>query len=295
MRYFVTGATGWIGSAVVPELLGRGHEVVGLARTDEAAVRLEAIGASAHPGDLTDPASLAAAAAASDGVVHLAYRHDFTDMVEAARLDREAITAMGDALAGTDRPLLIASGVIGLATDRPGTEDDRPDPTSHPRVANAALALQYADRGVRSMVVRFAPTVHGEGDEGFVPTLVQVARHRGVSAHVGDGSNRWPAVHRSDAARLVASALDEAPAGAVLHAVAEEGVECRAIAGAIADGLGLETVSVPPDRALEHFGWIGMFFSADVPASSTTTRALLGWAPTGPSLLEDVTSHYAVR
>jgi nucleoside-diphosphate-sugar epimerase len=292
MRYLVTGATGWIGSAVVPELLARGHQVVGLARTDEAAARLEAIGASAHRGDLTDPAGLASAAAASDGVVHLAYDHDFSAMEASARLDREAITAMGDALVDSDRPLLIASGVVGLATGRPGTEDDRPDPTTHPRVANSELARSFADRGVRSIVVRFAPTVHGAGDHGFVPTLVEVARNTGVAGYVGDGTNRWPAVHRDDAARLVALALEGAPAGSMLHAVAEEGVEGRAIAETIATGLGLETTSIAPEEALAHFGWIGMFFSLDAPVTNAATRDLLAWEPTGPGLLTDISEHY---
>lgn len=294
MRYFVTGASGWIGSAVVTELLSQGHEVVGLARSDESAARVEQVGASVHRGDLTDPTSLAAGASAADGVVHLAYHHDFAAMDDAARLDQAAILAMGEVLGGTDRPLLIASGVLGLATDRPGTENDRPDPASHPRVANAATTLALADRGVRSIVVRFAPTVHGAGDEGFVPFLVQVARQRGVAGYVGAGTNRWPAVHRDDAARLVALALETAPAGAVLHAVDEEGVESRTIADAIATGLGIPTASIDPAGAPEHFGWIATFFAADAPATSAVTRELLGWEPTGPSLVEDITTHYTI-
>jgi len=292
MRYFVTGATGWIGSAVVPELLGAGHEVIGLARNDAGRATLEELGVEAWPGDLGDPASLAAGAAASDGVVHLAYHHDFSQMEEAARLDLAAIEAMGDALTGTGRPLLIASGMLGLAPDRVGTEHDQPDPTAHPRIANAAAVLALADRGVRPLVVRFAPTVHGAGDHGFVAVLVQIARERGVAGYVDDGTNRWSAVHRTDAARLVRLALDDAPAGTVVHAVAEEGVEGRAIAEAIGTGLGLPVTSIPLDRASEHFGWLGMVFAADAAASNDITRELLGWDPQEITLVEDIAAHY---
>lgn len=292
MRYFVTGATGWIGSAVVPELLGAGHDVVGLARNDPARATLDALGVEAWPGDLDDPASLAAGAAASDGVVHLAYHHDFSQMEEAARLDLAAIEAIGDALAGTGRPLLIASGTLGLTSDRVGTEHDRPDPSAHPRVANAAAVLALAERGVRPLVVRFAPTVHGAGDHGFVSVLVQIARERGVAGYVDDGTNRWSAVHRNDAARLVQLAIDGAPSGSVLHAVAEEGVTGRAIAEAIGAGLGLPVTSIPLDRASEHFGWLGMIFAADVPASNHVTRELLGWEPQEITLVEDIAANY---
>ncbi len=288
MRVFVTGASGWIGSAVVPELLAAGHRVVGLARSDAAAAAVTALGAEVRRGGLDDPDGLAAGAADSDGVVHLAYHHDFSQMEEAARLDRAAVDAVGAALAGTGRPLLIASGLLGLAQGRPGTERDRPDPSVHPRIATAQAVLDLADRGVRPLVARFAPTVHGAGDHGFTAVLVGVARERGVSAYVDDGAARWPAVHRGDAARLVRLAVESAPAGTVLHAVGEEGVPTREIAEAIGKGLGLPVESVPADSALEHFGWIGRFFGADCPASSDLTRELLGWEPTGPTLLDDL-------
>jgi nucleoside-diphosphate-sugar epimerase len=281
MRIFVTGASGWIGSAVVPELVAAGHTVVGLARSDRSAERVTQLGADVRRGDLDDTDGLAAAARAADGVIHLGYHHDFSQMEEAASLDRAAIEAMGAELSG--KPFLFASGVIGVHT-----EDDRPDSGGHPRVANAAAALALADRGVRPVALRFAPTVHGEGDHGFVATLAQVARDRGVSAYVGDGNNVWPAVHRSDAARLVALALDRAPAGTAVHAVAESGVATRDIAEAIGRGLGLPVESVPAERAAEHFGWIGMFFSGDFPVSSDRTRTVLGWDPIGPTLLEDL-------
>ncbi|MCW2857019.1 MAG: NAD-dependent epimerase/dehydratase [Marmoricola sp.] len=288
MRIFVTGATGWIGSAVVPELLDAGHQVVALARSDQSGATLEANGIEVVRGSLDDPDTLHAAAAASDGVIHLAYLHDFSRMPDAARMDLAAIEAFGAALEGTDRPLLMASGTLGLAPGRVGTEADRADVGVHPRIANAHAALALADRGVRSLVVRFAPTVHGAGDHGFVSTLVDVARSRGVSAYVGDGESRWSAVHRDDAAWLVRLAIDHAPAGSVLHAVGETGVPTRAIAEAIGRGLDLPVVSVPAENAVEHFDWIGMFFGTDATASNDLTRELLGWDPAGPGLIEDL-------
>ncbi|TWP34598.1 SDR family oxidoreductase [Leekyejoonella antrihumi] len=288
MRIFVTGASGWIGSATVTELLYTDHQVLGLARSDTSAARVTALGAQVHRGSLDDLDSLRAGAAASDGVVHLGYNHDFSRMQDAAQTDLRAIEAFGDVLAGTDRPLVIASGVAGLATGRPSTEQDRPDPSSHPRVANAAAALALADRGVRSSAVRFASTVHGPGDHGFVAVLVAIAREKGVSAYLGDGDGRWPAVHRLDAGNLVRRAVDDAPSGSVWHAVAEEGVPTRAIAEAIGQGLGLPVASVRPDQAEEHFGWLGQFFGGDYPASSTQTRELLDWDPTQPGLITDL-------
>jgi len=290
MRIFVTGASGWIGSASIRELLDHGHTVVGLARSDESARAVVELGADVIRGDLDDLASLRAGAEDADGVIHLGYVHDFSRMDDAARTDLAAIETFGSVLSGSDRPLLVASGTLGLKPGDVGTEDDRPDGAVHPRVGNAAVALALADRRVRSVVVRFAPTVHGEGDHGFVATLVGIAREQNLSAYVDSGTNRWPAVHRNDAADLVRRALEAAPAGSVVHAVAEEGITSRAIAEAIGHGLGLPVGSIPMDRAAEHFGWIGNFFAADAPASHAKTRALLEWEPTHPTLLEDLSA-----
>jgi len=296
MRIFVTGATGWIGSAVVPELLAGGHQVLGLARSDAAAASLAALGAAVHRGELDDLDSLRTAAAHTDGVVHLGYHHDFTQIEAAARTDHAAITAIGETLAGTGRPFVVASGVAGLAAGRVATERDVPDPAAHPRAANARAALAFAERGVRAMVVRFAPTVHGAGDHGFLATLVGIAREHGVSGYLGDGANTWPAVHRRDAARLVGLAVAGAPAGAVLHAVAEQGVPTRTIAEAVGRGLGLPATPIPADRAAGHFGWLARFFGMDVRASSAATRRLLGWQPRQPGLVADLgAGHYFDR
>ena len=293
MRYFVTGASGWIGSAVIPELLTAGHQVVGLARSDSAAAAVEALGADVLRGELDDLDSLRAGAAASDGVIHLGYSHDFSNMEKAAQMDVLAIQAIGSTLEGTDRPLLIASGTLGLAVGRPGTEQDSPDPSMHPRIANANLALSYADRGVRSLIVRFPPTVHGEGDHGFIATLVGIAREKGVSGYVDDGANSWSAVHRADAATLVRLALQHAPARSVLHSVAEEGVATRLIAEAIGRGLDVPVASIPSAEAVDHFSWLGRFFGADARASNALTREVLGWAPNQQGLIEDLDEgHY---
>jgi nucleoside-diphosphate-sugar epimerase len=290
MRVFVTGASGWIGSAVIDELLGHDYEVVGLARSDEAAAALEAKGVTAHRGSLDDVDSLTSAAAAADGVIHLAFKHDFTDYAGAGRTERAAVQGMLDTLAGSDRPFLLASGLATGGIGRPLTEDD---PSPHHgadslRGGSENLALEYADRGVRSVALRFAPTVHGMGDHGFTAILTKIAKEHGAVGYIGDGSTRWAAVHRSDAARMVRLALEKAPAGARMHAVAEPGLASRDIAAALGDYLGLHTVSVAPEDAEAHFGWIGYFFGMDVTASSTRTQQLLGWTPTGPTLFEDI-------
>lgn len=288
MRIFVTGASGWIGSAVVPELIDAGHRVLGLARSDASAAAVAALGAEVQRGDLDDLDSIRAGAVASEGVVHLGYHHDFTRMEAAAATDRAVIDTVAEVLEGTGRPFFIASGMAGLASDGPATEETRPDPAVHPRVANSLAVLDLAGRGIRSGIFRFPPTVHGPGDHGFVARLVAIARERGSSAYIDEGANRWPAVHRLDAARLVRLAVDGAPAGSVLHVGAEDGVATRAIAEAIGRGLGLPIVSVPGDRAFDHFDWMAMFFGMDCAASSTATRAMLGWNPTHPGLIEDL-------
>ena len=305
MRIFVTGASGWIGSAVVPELLGAGHEVVGLARSEASDQRLVAAGAIVHRGDLDDPGGLARAAADADGVIHLAFQHEVAfggDFPAAAAADRRAVEAMGAALAGSDRPFVLASGMLGLATGHVATEDDglvpsaevRANPAGR-RLATALLTLSLAGTGVRSSVLRLPPTVHGDGDGGFAATLVDIARRRGVAGYVGDGANRWPAVHRSDAARLARLAVEAAPAGSVLHAVGDEGVALRDVAEVVGRHLGVPAVSVAPADAVEHFGHLGHFVALDSPASCAITATLLGWEPTGPGLLQDLEEDHYYR
>lgn len=287
MHVFVTGATGLVGSAVVPELLGAGHTVVGLARSEASAARLVEVGAEVLRGDLADLDALTRGAREADGVVHLAFVHDFSDFGASVEADARAITALGDALVGTGKPLVSTSGLLGLPSDRVATEDDVP--AYAPRLSESTT-LPYGERGVRAVSVRLAPSVHGEADRhGFVPTLVSVARDRGVSAYVGDGSHCWPGVHQQDAATLYRLALESAPAGAVLHGAGEEGVPTRAIAEAIGRGLGVPVVPVEPgDAAEQHFGWIGPFFSMNARASHARTTALVGWEPTRPGLLDDL-------
>ncbi|HEV7183497.1 MAG TPA: SDR family oxidoreductase [Leifsonia sp.] len=292
MRVFVTGASGWIGSAVVPELLTAGHDVVGLARSESSAEALQAAGAQVRRGDLDDLEGLRAAAEDSDGVIHLGYKHDFSDMAGAARTERAVIETLAGALMGSERPLLFASGVARVVPGGVLTEAD-PSPFSgadSPRGGAEQLALSYADRGVRPVALRFAPTVHGDGDYGFMSTLVGIARAKRASGFVGDGANRWPAVHRLDAARMVALAIEKAPAGTAVHAVGEEGVATREIADVIGRHLDVPVVSVAPEEAADHFGWIGAFFSLDIRATSTLTQELLGWTPTHPGLLDDLDS-----
>ncbi len=290
MRVFVTGASGWIGSATVDELLAAGHDVFGLARSAASAAALEAKGVTVVRGDLDDLDALRKGAADADGVVHLANKHDWSNPAVSNAAERAAVEAIAETLVGTQRPFVLASGVAGLAPGRPSTEQDRspfhgPD---SPRGGSENLALEYVERGVRTVSARFAPTVHGDRDHGFIAYIVAAACDKGVSAYVGDGANRWSAVHRSDAARLVRLGLEQAPAGSLLHAVAEEGVSTKAIAEAIGRGLGLPVRSVAAEDAVGHFGFIGTFFAMDLAASSTRTRELLRWEPTGPTLIDDI-------
>jgi nucleoside-diphosphate-sugar epimerase len=305
MRVFVTGASGWIGSAVVPELIGAGHQVTGLARSEASAAALTKAGAEVVHGTIDDHDILRDAAAASDGVIHLAFKHDiaFSGGFEAAAgADRRAVETFGAALAGSDRPFVIASGTLGLTPGRVATERDGLDAgfdaahvSAGPRIrlATAQLTLSLASRGVRSSVLRLPPTVHGEGDHGFMAALVGIARDKGVSGYIGDGANRWPAVHQLDAAHLFRLALEQAPAGSVLNAVADEGVPIRAIAEVFGRHLNLPVASIAADEAAEHFGWLGAFIGIDSPASSALTRELVGWQPTQPGLIEDLEKgHY---
>jgi nucleoside-diphosphate-sugar epimerase len=288
MRVFVTGASGFIGSAVVPELLSAGYRVLGLARSEASAKALGAAGAEVLRGDLNDPASLQAGAAETDGVIHLGFIHDFNNFEASIRTDLRAITTMGDVLAGSGRPFVFASGLAGLVPGRVATEDIPFDPKAHPRAANAVAALALVERGVRVSAVRLAPTVHGPGDHGFVKVLVDVARDRGVSCYIGEGRNRWPAVHRLDAGSLFRLVLEKAPAGSVWHGVADEGVPTRTIAEIIGRKLGLPATTIASDDAGTHFGWLGRFFAMDQPASNALTRARMGWNPTHPTLVEDL-------
>jgi nucleoside-diphosphate-sugar epimerase len=298
MRVLVTGASGFIGSAVVPELLAAGHDVAGLARSDAAADTVSALGARVVRGSLDDLDVLTSAASDADAVVHLAFKHDllFTgDYTGAAEADRIAIEALGSSVGGDDPMLVIASGLAGLSLERPATEEDVPGRTGHAalRVVNAETALALAERGVRSSVVRLSPTVHGEGDGGFVAAFAQIARERGFVGYVGEGANRWAAVHRSDAATLFRLAVEKAAPGSVLHGCAEEGVTIRDLAEALGRRMGLPARSVSSDDAAEHFGWLAGFIAMDAPASSEITRRSLGWTPTGPTLLDDVEAgHY---
>lgn len=288
MRVFVTGATGFIGQAVVRELITAGHSVLGLARSDAGAEALSQAGIAVQRGDLSDPAGLAAAARACDGVIHLAFIHDFNAHLAAVETDRQAVLAMLDALEGSQKPIVIASGTALAASGRIATEDDPPNPQVSPRAQTENLIIEAAARGVRGSVMRLSPTVHDRGDHGFVPRLIGMARAKGVSAYIGDGANRWPAVHRLDAARLFRLALEQAPAGTRLHAAAEEGIPFHVIAEAIGAGLGLPVRSLPTDAAAEHFGWMARFASIDGPASSAKTRTAFGWQPQGPGLLADM-------
>jgi nucleoside-diphosphate-sugar epimerase len=292
MRVFVTGATGFIGTAVVRELIDAGHQVLGLARSDAGARSLVAAGAAVHRGSLEDLETLHSGAAASDGVIHTAFIHDFNNYGPAAEADRRAIETLGGALAGSGRPLVVTSGTLLVQGQGSlATEEDPSNPNFPRKSEEVALAL--AASGIRTSVLRLSPSVHGNGDHGFVPRLISVAREKGVSAFIGDGLNRWPAVHRLDAAHLYRLVLEKGTPGAQYHGVADEGIPTREIAEAIGRGLNVPVVRKTNAEAADHFGWIARFFGIDGPASSALTQQRLGWRPVQPGLIADLSAeHY---
>jgi nucleoside-diphosphate-sugar epimerase len=289
MRIFLTGATGFIGSAIVPELISAGHQVLGMTRSDAGARSLIAAGAEVHRGDLEDLESLRRGAAMSDGVIHTAFNHDFSNFVAICETDRRAIEAMGSALVGSDRPLLITSGtgMGNTAPGQPASEENFNPNHPNPRKASELAGVSVAELGVNVSVMRL-PQVHDTVKQGLITYLVAVAREKGISAYVGDGLNRWPAAHRLDTTRLYRLAIEKGSAGARYHAVAEEGVPVREIAEAIGRGLRVPVVAKSPEEAGEHFGWLAQFVGFDMPASSVLTQQRLGWRPTGPGLISDL-------
>ena len=289
MRVFLTGATGFVGSAIIPELISAGHQVLGLTRSEEGAEALKAAGAEPHHGDLGDLDSLRRGAEATDGTIHCGFIHDFSNFAKSCEIDRVAIETMGSALVGSDRPFLVTSGVAGLAPGRLGTEEDMPALDSSARAPSEGLALGFAARGVRTGVIRLSPSTHGEGDHhGFLPINIKLAREKGFAAYIGEGANRWAGVHRLDAVRLYRLALEKGVAGSRYHAVADEGVPTREIAEVIGRRLKLPVRSLSADEARSHFGRIAHFFGMDLAASSALTRERLGWHPVQPGLLPDL-------
>ncbi|PWT78803.1 MAG: 3-beta hydroxysteroid dehydrogenase [Bacteroidetes bacterium] len=290
MKVFVTGASGFIGSAIVKELLSAGHDVIGLARSDESAKAIQDAGAKVLKGSLNNLEAIRNGASMANGVIHTAFIHDFNQYAKAAETDKEAIAAMGEALKGTSKPLIVTGGILGVArTNGFVTEADAAPPL--PRASEVA-AMELAKEGVHASVVRLPPSVHDRGDKGFIPVLIGIARQKGISAYVGDGNNRWPSVHRLDAARLFRLALEKSDKGALYNAVGDQGIALRDIAGLISKKLGVTVKSITPEEATEHFDWMGRFITFDNPATSYKTQDQLGWKATHIGLLEDMERNY---